>query len=1008
MRTAWLMPLLLSATLLQGQQYGFTRYAPKDGLAQSQVRCIAQETNGHMWFGTIGGASRFDGQVWENYGTREGLQDLQVTALLEEPNEGIWIAAGTHLHRWWNGRSQMHDLPAEWPDARITALAHDAKGRLLIASEGAGVWRLDNGHCAMLDDYPRDTAGHVRELFLAQDHTLYIGLRNGLLAYSNGSYRHVTLDKEEPPSVSAIAQDGQGTLWVGTFGDGIYALENSGRVRRFTMANGLLQDHIRDLIVDRRGQVWACTKFGLNRIQDGRVRSYNIHQGMPNDNAWCMWEDVQGHLWVGTDGGGVLRFAGDAFVTLTTREGLCSDLVMSVVSDSEGDLWLGTYGSGVCRQDAMAMLTTSDGLPNNTIWCGLRDSRGQLWFGTSDGPCRLVDGKVLALVDPGAVMGQRILSMYEDPETGIWLGAREGLYLLDHDGRLRASYSTQEGAGRSIRSIRASRNGTLWLATADGLRSFHRGSFSRILEDTEVNCLSWDQADRLWAGTNNGLYCLVDGGLLHFDLASDPGAQIISLLSTDGEGRVWAGTNNGLFRLDPEALVTAKGQAVRFTDTDGLLSTEFNLNATFLDAHGRIFFGSSGGLLIHHPERIRHALQAPPPEVHITGLRSFLRPTDWADRCDSLSIRTGLPMGLALPHRRNHITFDFKCVELVHPERVLYRYRLVGSDEEWLPSTNARYASYGSLPHGDYTFEAIASLDGRTWSAPAQIHFRVLPPFWLTWWFFAASAMVLTVLAYGLYRVRRAQRERRERTRHLMLRSRMLRLEQQALNAHMNRHFVFNALNSIQYYINRQDRISANRYLTSFARLIRRNLDASQSDTTSLAEELERLHLYLELEHMRFKDKFHYEVKVEPGTPVDQVRIPAMMLQPYVENSIWHGILPMDRSGSVRIAVARASGSVIRITVTDDGIGLSASRNARSSADGDHISRGIEITKGRADVMRTLDLARIDIRGPEEILDPNGAVKGTQVTIEIALNGTSRKDPEKLRTAQEQPIFGTS
>jgi LytS/YehU family sensor histidine kinase len=232
-------------------------------------------------------------------------------------------------------------------------------------------------------------------------------------------------------------------------------------------------------------------------------------------------------------------------------------------------------------------------------------------------------------------------------------------------------------------------------------------------------------------------------------------------------------------------------------------------------------------------------------------------------------------------------------------------------------------------------------------------------------------------------RFRAIRRARQEKTRQLMLRSRMLQLEQQALNANMNRHFIFNALNSIQYYINRQDRTAANRYLTSFAKLIRKNLDASRNDTTTLAEELERLDLYLVLEHMRFKDKFTYEVIIEPGVDTYRIELPAMMLQPYVENSIWHGILPTERPGTVSIRVSPGIPDHVRITIQDDGIGVEASRERKSGNGSDHISRGIEITKGRADVLRRLDLADIRITGPEQLHNAQGQPSGTQVTIEL-------------------------
>ena len=281
--------------------------------------------------------------------------------------------------------------------------------------------------------------------------------------------------------------------------------------------------------------------------------------------------------------------------------------------------------------------------------------------------------------------------------------------------------------------------------------------------------------------------------------------------------------------------------------------------------------------------------------------------------------------------------------------------------------------------------------------------FHIAPPFWLRWWFFVLCLLGAGSIAFAVMRFRSIRRARQEKTRQLMLRSRMLQLEQQALNANMNRHFIFNALNSIQFYINRQDRTAANRYLTSFAKLIRKNLDASRTDTTTLAEELERLDLYLVLEHMRFKDKFRYAIAVDPSVDTHRTELPAMMLQPYVENSIWHGILPMDRPGTVSIRVGPGIPGHVRITIQDDGIGVEESRDRKSSNGSDHISRGIEITKGRADVLRRLDIADIRISGPEQLHTPSGKPSGTRVTIELpskegatAGNGHLEKDQDRI------------
>jgi two-component sensor histidine kinase len=519
-----------------------------------------------------------------------------------------------------------------------------------------------------------------------------------------------------------------------------------------------------------------------------------------------------------------------------------------------------------------------------------------------------------------------------------------------------------------------------------------------------VYSLAEDHSGRVWAGTADGLVCFTGSGPRVLRLAADFGSNYIDLVRVSADGRLWVGTNNGLFQVGPDSLLNNGSGVTHYTTSDGLLSLECNLNASHLDTKGRLLFGTSRGLVVHLPA-VEHTPTAEVIPLHITGLRWFLRPSGWEGRSAGTDTLTGLPTGLLLPYERNHLTFDYAGISLSAPEQVVYRYRLLGHDNDWLPETDVRSASFSNLPHGHYVFQVMAKGRNGLWSAPKEYAFDVQPPFWARWWFFALTGAVVIGSVGGVARYRSLQRRRQERTRQLMLRSRMLQLEQQALNANMNRHFIFNALNSIQYHINKQDRATANRYLTSFAKLIRKNLDASQSDTTSLAEELERLELYLVLEHMRFKDRFRYVLTVEPGVDTLHVRLPAMMLQPYVENSIWHGILPTERQGQVTIRVSPGGPGRVRVTIADDGLGIEQSKARKQ--DGDHISRGIEITKGRADVLRNLQVTDIRITGPEQVQGPDGKVHGTQVTIDLPGNGPSPRPETDLRSGPGHPIFGT-
>lgn len=1002
------LAVLISARSV-AQQHAFKHFTTQDGLAQSQIRAMAQDGAGYLWFGTLGGASRFDGERFVNHSLQSGLPDAQVSAMITDRDGRLWSGAGSTVVQRQGIGWVEYPLPVE-RGIRILGLAFDKQGRLLAGTDGGGLFVLDNGKATPLPGYPQDTARYVRCLLTLADGRVLIGLRSGLLLWDDGKCTRVRLGNGRVNNISALAEGADGSWWVGTYLDGLFRIAPDGGRTVYTVENGLVVNNVRCLLVDRSGRLWVGTKFGVNVMEQGRMRLFTVHQGMPNDNIYCLFQDNEDNIWLGTDGAGVLRYLGDRFVTYTVKDGLCSDLVMTAVADSQGGVWLGTYDNGVCRMDGMAMVNTTDGLPNNTVWCSLRDRSGALWFGTNDGLAKVERGSVVQLPEAAAMPELRVLSLLEDTEGNIWCGTREGITVVRADGGVVRHPAGPAGPGRSVRNMVHDGAHRIWFASDNGIGVYDGSSFGTYttadgLCDNTVQCLLPDGKGRLWAGTTNGL-ALYDGSTFHtFRFAADFGSNYIGLLLSDAVGRIWAGTNNGLFVFHPDSLLADPGARTHITVNDGLRNTEFNLNAGFRDHRGRLFFGTAGGLVMHDPAR--HPTEPPHrvPQVHITGIRSFLQHTDWKQESAGLDTE-GLPIDLELAYRRHHLTFDYTGVSLSAPERVRYRYRLQGVDDDWLPPTDARFASYSSLPNGSYVFEVVTAVGNGPWSAPVAFPFTVEPPFWLRWWFFLLVGMGLVAGTFGVMRYRTLANERSERTRQLMLRSRMLQLEQQALNANMNRHFVFNALNSIQYHINKQDRATASRYLTSFAKLMRKNLDASRNDTTDLAEELERLELYLLLEHMRFKDRFRYRITVDPGVDTKHVMLPAMMLQPYVENSIWHGILPMGRQGLVDIHVSASGPERVLVRIDDDGIGVDRSLQEKEAKGADHISRGIEITKGRADVLRRLDITDIRISGPFQWhQEGTGAVQGTRVLIELPVTIPGEKVRKDLQTAGDRTTF---
>ena len=292
--------------------------------------------------------------------------------------------------------------------------------------------------------------------------------------------------------------------------------------------------------------------------------------------------------------------------------------------------------------------------------------------------------------------------------------------------------------------------------------------------------------------------------------------------------------------------------------------------------------------------------------------------------------------------------------------------------------------NFTSLPAGGYTLHARAIGPQNNLSKEILIPFSIRAPFYQTWWFISAVVLVLAFVIYQFFLMRiKGEREKSEKET-VVIKNKLLALEQQSLNASMNRHFIFNSLNSIQYFINTQDKVSANKYLTNFAQLIRKNLDSStaEGNLTSFAKEIERLTLYLSLESMRFKDKFEYTFDMNVPE-AESILIPSMLLQPYIENCIVHGILPKKNVlGKIELK-AWTENQILMVRIEDNGIGISHSLSKKKNFEGDHKSQGMEITTKRISLIKQMSNQSFEIIGPEDILGEDRTINGTYVLLKI-------------------------
>lgn len=978
------------------QQYSFIQYTVEDGLAQSQVRDLYQDTRGYIWVATLGGLSRFDGRNFINYSKENGMLDNQVNCIVEDDDANLWLGTIHGISKFDRSTFTNYEFPEKYTNAKVLDLKRDSKGGFWAATNGSGVIYMDeSGNFTAFNTDHGLPDNYVRAIHIDEQERVWIGTKGGLCFMQEGKLNQVAPMGFDKVSYSKILEDKYKNLWITTFKNGVFKYDGN-KFTNYMPKDGLISSNIRNVLVDHRGNVWFAAKKGLSKFDGETFTNLKENDGLPTPNMKSLIEDNERNIWLGTDGGGMLKFTGEQFVNFTIEDGLCGDIVMNVLQDDESNMWFSTYSDGICKFDGETYENfrnvRESSMKNETVWSGTKTQKGDLWFGTSGGVLIYSNSSMRVFEFEDDMRSKRITALMEDQSGKMWFGHREGVSVFD--GQKVTNFGKDEGLTDSpVRGLHQSPDGTIWIGSEKGLFTYSGKKFKKYdvdsgLSDNIVFSITSDHRQNTWIGTSNRLNLWNGKEFESFKLGDNLGSNYINFVTIDQSNQMWVGTNYYVYRVDLNQFYNEQRfEAVAFTNMDGIISTETNMNSGYVDNDGNVWFGTASGLIKFDPRNERDRSIKHTPYVHIADLRLLLQKKDWSDHCDSIDVSTKMPINLRVQPDQNHLTFDYVGISHTYPKEVVFKYMLEGEDEDWLPATNATFATYNNLSPGEYTFHVLAGNRNNVWaSKPDSFKFTVLPPYYLTGWFFALVFFTTSGLVYAIYRWRARIAAQKEATKQLVFKSRMLDLEQQTLNSSMNRHFVFNALNSIQYYINDNDKRAANKYLTSFAKLIRKNLDSSQSSQSTLADELERLRLYLELEHMRFHNKFTYDIAVDPGVDCEAVKIPPMLLQPYVENSIWHGILPSEKKGTVQVSIQQNNNSEVEIVIEDNGIGIDESLERKNQSEHSHVSKGMKITHGRINLLRKMTNKNMYIDGPNDIRNGEDESGGTRVRIVMGRN----------------------
>ena len=950
-----LMLTLGARTTVTPQELSHIQFTVRDGLPGSVVYQCLQDRSGFMWFCTDQGVSCFDGRTFRNFFKNDGLPDNEVLKLYLDTYGNVWfislkgipsvfykgsilradackgVYAITEDHRsgciillssyvegssTWVGYYKSPNTPGHWRwSSSMTTIDKELNGKgiplLRASSEKEINFYFAYTHPGMYDLGIEGPGGTIWHSFPYSLHLCY-------LPYDRISF-------------CSLAPDQRSILF---FTDTLYLADSAHLQRVLTLSELRLErSDLTDIYCENDSTLWLCSRNrGLILVRNFRrpaarmIRSY-----FPETFCTSIRKDREGGYWLTTHDDGVY-YLPDLDVRYVTGGGqlVGKDIkCIRAIDDhtlvaglSNGRIvFFNSNGAGV-----RSFIPWGSGNKNNRLLDIKPLGRSQFVVANDRG---------LDLFSPGT--GSRRMDFNKSVkgvcclrDSGIVFAAAEGLY------RFRGYRDTIDALTRKRATCVEGIGNTYYWGTLDGLYSSDGKKVCYLGDETPalagiINHIDIAADSTVWVSTQQGVVVLRRGRSFSIGTAQGLSSDMCKNVSIAGPV-AWVSTNKGVSRIFLRWEGTQPVYTVsHITESDGLMFNDVNQTAL---AAGYVWAATARGISFFPMDYVPHSMQK--PLIHINT-----------------------PDVVDLDYRHNKLIIGLSGISFRSAKQITYQYRLRDLDSNWISTSNNRL-EFSTLPYGVHTFEArVADRWGALSSEVKRITILVSPPFWRTLWFtMLIYLLVLLLMAGGIYAYFRWRHDKKDRA--FKLRSKMADLEMMALRAQMNPHFIFNCLSSIQSYILVADVRNANLYLHKLSVLIRKILQHSPRPYSTLTEELTELGLYMELEKLRLADRMDYSIDVARDLHPEDILIPSLILQPFAENAIQHGISPLrDRKGVVRINFRR-SGRYLVCTIEDNGVGIHASRREKPQVE--HTSMGLGIISHRVRIINAIRKEAVSIK----------------------------------------------
>jgi ligand-binding sensor domain-containing protein len=1008
------------------QEQRFINFSVKDGMPEKYLYSAAQDATGYMWFGTGSGLYRYDGHHFKAFRSTVDKPGRSIGNILQtiaaDSLGNLWLGSLNAL-QWYNPRSNRFWAPdyskpgiKTLCDSYITQFTKQGNSGMLISTNKNYFFSFNTAdssiqHWANL--YPPTASKNPLRLIFSGN-TIWAVHSEGIYRFSSshqytGFYAYTKAD-----ITYAVYDAAAGCIVMATWGSGLlrFDIEKKQFDNTASANETLKKETIFCLTQQAGGAVWAggYQLFSLNK-NDGLAASYKYKKENEFDLGVSkisqLFFDREKNLWICSFNGlAMMPWQNNQVKTVQLVDKLSGNSVepsgvfgitgtseLLIANTSTKGLMhyntltntVSTIANPLEKKPERARIISLVATPDGTIYAG-DDTH---FFRYQQATRQLIPFE-LKDTDGKAITG--ITRNVFNSKGQVFIGSvNNGFYIWDIKSGQLTHYNKRDidkasdAAGDNIcYPTLVDKAGNTWFTSSNGVyeyrvaegRYYHHAykTVSREMPAPEANYIAQDKAGHYWITTlNNGLY----------ELYFEKGAEVLKNytqnsgvgLGTDylykikadpTDSTLWISTLTGLVKFDPfqKQVLSYFVRQQGFTENDA----GYTFNITPDDKLVQLFFAN-----LNIIDLKQYRFNKNPPALVFNSIKVL-------DREYVYGLKDDKPE-LVLSHSENFLQFEFAALSFNNSNYNRYAYMLEGADKDWVYSGNRNTVTYAGLKPGLYTFKVKATSNDGVWSSEKIISIRIQPPFYATWWFILLVACTLGALVYWWSRYRIAAVKKEEKLK-ADFRQQIAETEMKALRAQMNPHFIFNCLNSIQKYILQQDHFAASQYLTRFSRLIRLILDHSNQSAIQLSGELELLKLYVEMEQLRFDNRFDLVVQVADDIAPQLVAIPSMLIQPYLENAIWHGLLHKDEKGRLLLSFSRPGENTLQVVVEDDGVGRAMAAELKSKQVLKKKSYGMQITEDRiAIINRTQNInATSEV---VDLVDAAGNASGTRVVLMI-------------------------